>query len=1306
MNRMHSGSDKLSPAKQALLEKRLRMAGKRDAGEMARRVDRASSPLSFAQQRLWFLDQLEGAGTASYNVLCVWQLQGSLDAFALHRSLEEIVQRHEALRTVFADKDGKPMQRVLPEAALHLPLISLENLTPAEREPEALRLAREEGGRGFDLAKGPLLRTQLLRLAEREHVLILNLHHIVSDGWSIGVLTRELAALYEAFRAGRPSPLPALPIQYPDFADWQRQHLQGDVLARQLAYWKKQLSGRLPVLQLPSDRPRPALPSYRGEMIEFRLPQRLAEGLRALCRREGVTLFMAVLTAFKILLYRLTGQGDLLVGTPIAGRNRSGIEGLIGFFVNTLVLRTSVSGTDTYAELLKRVQQTCLDAYDHQELPYEKLVEELQPERDLSLPPLFNVMFAVQNAPMPPLRLSDLVLTPIEVSNGTVKFDLFLSVTELADGLAVIVEYSTDLFEARRMQRLCDQFRRLLEAVAAEPGRRVRDLPLLSSEERHQLLREWNDVGKIEQEPLCLHELFERQAALTPGRTALVCGTERTTYRELNDRADQLAARLRALGIGPERLVAVRMERTPEMAAALLGILKAGGAYVPLDPDYPQERQDYILEDSNASVLLTGEELILLEERSPAQEDESSFSAVTPAHRAYVIYTSGSTGRPKGVEIEHRSAFVMVEWARRIFEEEELQGVLASTSLCFDLSVFELFVPLASGGTVILAPNALHLPDLPAAGEVTLLNTVPSAVKELLRQNALPRSVRVVNLAGEPLPYELVRQLYALGVEKVYNLYGPSEDTTYSTFALMERDARPPVPIGRPIAGTQAYVLDKDGCPLPAGVPGELHLAGDGLARGYLNRPELTAERFVPNPFAEEPDARMYRTGDLVRYREDGTLDYLGRLDHQVKIRGFRIELGEIENALLGHPLVREAIVMARPDGAGEQQLAAYVATDAEEGSVVPALRSHLQERVPEYMIPSAFLTFTAFPLTPNGKIDRQALLEIQPQLRRTGGYVAPRTRAEWEMVRIWEDVLGVGPISVEDAFFLIGGESLRAVRVMSLIRQAFGVQLPLAALFRTPTVAGLCRQLDAPAADAGCLIPIQQGDGTSWPLFLVHPAMGGVLCYAPLASALGRSETIYGLQAVGFDGEAAPLASVEEMAERYLEEMRRAVPHGPYRLAGWSFGGLVAFEIARRLEAAGEQVAFLGLIDTPFRGAAGEDGGEREKEFDLLRVEYAPYLPEAAPEEELRRLIGLLLAHERAERRYVPAEPVTADLTLFHAAAASALGSFPPVTAEEWQGCTRGRLRAVPVPGDHYTLIRPPHVQTVGERMKEEMQR
>lgn len=1056
------------------------------------RESQQSLPLSFSQQQLWFLDQLV-PNHPFYNVPEAFRLQGALNVEALEQSLQAIAQRHEILRTTFAMTEGQPTQVIQAIADFKLHTIDLSTAQDPEASAQ-LRLV-EEAQRPFDLSQGPLLRATLFCLNPTDHILLLNLHHIICDEWSLKVLLEELITLYSTGSGDSSNSLSDLSLQYADFAIWQQQELSGR-LEQQRAYWTQQLSGAPALLQLPTDYPRSPRPSYEGARHFFTLPQSLTQQLKALSQREGVTLYMTLLAAFQSLLCRYTGQTDICIGSPIANRHRAETEQLIGFFVNTLVLRTDLSGNPSFRELLRRVREVALEAYAHPDLPFEQVVQAVLPnQRDASYNPLFQVMFNLQNVPMTNLEMAGVSLSRLPVDNQTAKFDLSLDLTESANGITGFVEYSTDLFAPDTIARLVGHLQTLLNAAVTHPEQKLAMMPLLTSAEQQQFAA-WNQTQTEFPTNLCIHQLFEAQVAHTPDAIALTFGQDQITYEALNQRANQLARTLQQLGVGAEVLVGICADRSIEMVVGLLAILKAGGAYVPLDPKYPSDRLAFMLEDSQAKVLLTQSHLVhalphqlvkvvcLDDAESFAnQSSENLLSHVQPDHLAYVIYTSGSTGKPKGVAIEHRSPVALIHWAHTVFTPDELSVVLAATSICFDLSVFELFVTLSSGGKVVLAQSALCLPNLPNAAEVTLINTVPSAIAELLRIHGIPDSVQVVNLAGEPLPNSLVQQIYQqTDVQKVYNLYGPSEDTTYSTAALISRDNQQIPPIGQPISNTQVYVLDGEKQQVPVGVPGELYLGGAGLARGYLDRPELTAERFVefrlPTlEFDLEPEnpadlkskiqalqsIRLYKTGDLVRYRPDGNLEFLGRIDHQVKVRGFRIELGEVEATLRQHPAIAEAVAIAREAASGQKQLIAYLVCQQSPTPSISELRRFLQTQLPEYMVPEAYVMLDEMPLNPNGKVDRKALPAPEsdrPDLDSV--FIAPRSEIETQMAQTWATILKLETVGIRDNFFELGGNSLLAAQLMVTLQEMFQIELPVRHLFENPTVEGLARTVEA----------------------------------------------------------------------------------------------------------------------------------------------------------------------------------------------------------------------------------------------------
>ncbi|WP_338864395.1 amino acid adenylation domain-containing protein [Myxococcus stipitatus] len=1034
-------------------------------------------PASSAQRRLWFLDRLE-PGLAAYNMPFALRLTGTLREDALVASLDVLVERHEALRTSFAEEGEQVVQVIHPPRSVAPRRVSLVALPAEEREAALRALCTAEADAPFVLSEPGLLRAVLVEMDASEHVLLLVLHHIIADGWSVGVMTRELAALYGARCEGRPDSLPEPELQYVDYSEWQEEWLRSEAPRRHLDAWRARLGEGVRPLELPTDHPRPARDNHRGATRAFALPRALSDEVRRFGREEGVTPFMTLLAAFGALLHRYTGETDIVVGTAIAGRTRRELEGAVGFFANTLALRLSVDGAPTFRELARRVKAVTLEAYAHQELPFEQLVESLSLPRDLGRNPLFQVMLVLENQPPGELVLPGLVLRPLEIDSHFAKFDLTLSLQETPDGLRGHLEYSRELFEPATVERWLGHFERLLASALAAPERRVDALALLPASEEVLLLDTWNPQGDLPRDGALLHTRFEAQARRVPDAVALADATRAWTYAEVERRANRLARCLVARGVGPEVRVGVCLRRTVDLPVVLLAVLKAGGTYAPLDPNYPAQRLAYLLEDSAAMLVISeGAVLSALPEARPPtlvlEELEAELAEASdaplearclPGNLAYLIYTSGSTGRPKGVAIEHRSAALLLTWALEVFPPEMLDGVLACTSVCFDLSVFEMFVPWAHGGRVLVVGSVLDLPAFPRRDEVTLVNTVPSAMVELLRVGGLPRTVRGVNLAGEALPRRTVDGLYALGhVERVYNLYGPSEDTTYSTWELVPRgEARGPT-IGRPLENTRGYVLDASLRLMPLGVPGELYLAGDGLARGYLHRPDLTAERFVPDPFAREPGGRMYRTGDRVRQLPDGRLEYLGRLDHQVKVRGFRIELGEVEARLRALGDVADALVMAGEDAAGGARLLGFVVP--REGKVLApsALRAALLEHLPEYMVPSRWSVLPKLPLTPNGKVDRAALRTVGLASEGDGAEVQPpRTQTEERLCALWEELLDAPVRDVRRSFFELGGHSLLAMRLRSRVEAQFDVSLPLRALFEAPTVEELAARLEA----------------------------------------------------------------------------------------------------------------------------------------------------------------------------------------------------------------------------------------------------
>jgi amino acid adenylation domain-containing protein len=1054
-------------------------------------------PASLAQERLWLLDQL-APGSPVYNIDRSVHLRGALDVGALERSLEEIVRRHEALRTTFVAHEGRPMQVITPLLSVQLTLVDLQPFAEQEREQRAAHHVAAESQRPFDLACSPLLRTTLLRLGPREHILLLIIHHIIADEWSLGVLLHELATLYSAYAQGQPSPLRELPIQYADFAEWQRAWLEDGVLAEQLDYWQAQLASVPAVLEMPADRPRPKVQTFRGATRPFALAGAVGEGLARLSREEGVTLFMTLLAAFQVLLQRYTGQDDVVVGSPIAGRTRTDLEGLIGFFVNTLVLRTDLAGDPTFRALLTRVRDVAWGAYAHQDVPFARLVEELNPARDLSHNPLFQVMFVLQNVPDSTMEFHGLNATCSMGEPQAAKVDLSVYLAETGDGLVGSCEYDTDLFDASTIERLIGHFQTLLSGIVANPEQRLSKLPLLSEAERHQLLVAWNDTAAEYPDSASIAQLFVAQAEKTPAAVAVAmavaCGDAQLTYRELDQRSNQLARHLQELGVGLEARVGICVERSAQMVVGLLGILKAGAAYVPLDPAYPQERLAFMLEDAQVAVLLTEQRLVdrLPRQTAPRVRLDADWAAVARRSMAavdggvsadslaYVMYTSGSTGRPKGVMGLHRGAVNRLHWMWQTYPFGAGEVCCQKTSLSFVDSVWEIFGPLLRGiPTLIIPDDAIAdlrlFVQMLAAGRVTRLVLVPSLLRAILDtypdlQARLP-DLRTWVSSGEALPVELARRFRErMPHARLVNLYGQTEvaaDVTYYDTSIS--DISTCLPIGRPIFNTQIYVLDRNLQPVPIGVPGEVCAGGAGLARGYINRSELTARAFVPHPFADAPGARLYRTGDLGRCLEDGNIEYLGRLDHQVKLRGFRVELSEIETLLGQHPAVGQCAVLLREDVSGDPRLVAYVVPHPGAQATASALRAYAREHLPEFMVPAACVILDGLPLSPNGKLDRARLPRPAPaELAGEGTCAAPRTPEEKVLAGIWARVLGLEHVGVHDSFFDLGGHSLAATRVVSRIRDALEVDVPLRSMFEYPTIAGLAEVIERLMATRG----------------------------------------------------------------------------------------------------------------------------------------------------------------------------------------------------------------------------------------------
>ena len=1155
-----------------------------------------TAPLSFAQQQIWLHAQLVPE-IPIYNEPVTIHRHGRLEVAVLERTLTEIIRRHEAWRTNFVLMNGEPVQVIQPAKPFSLRVIDLRHLPAADREAEAKRLAVEDSLKLFQLSEGPLFRALLVHLTDNEHRLILTLHHIIFDGYSIyRVLLPEVATLYEAFSKGKESPLPELPTQYRAFGSWERDWLlSSGHLASQLAYWRKQLGGDLPVQQLPSDRPRPAVQSFRGAIHPVIIPKELSDALKLLSRREGGTLFMGLIAAFAVLLHRYSFSEDLPIGTVSSGRKRSELEGLLGYFLNLVVLRNDLSGDPSFRQLVRRTREVALDALSNDDAPFTHVVSELHPNRSLSFNPLFQVLLTLE----PPVPDSQdgwtVALTQSEVDTGYSKLDLCLELDERPAGLIGRFKYSTDLFDAETISHMAGHFITLLRSIVANPGLPISQLDMLGAAEREQLCHEWSGAKSEPAPEVCVHQLFTAQVERAPEDIALIDENSQLSYRELDEKSNQLAALLQQRGVGPEAAVGIYLEPSWEMAASILAVLKAGGACVPLDPSYPSERHGYVLSDSHVKCLLTHSRL---RSQPPANGAEVIYvdriawdrlasgalnSSVRPDNLVYLIYTSGSTGRPKGVQITHAN-LVHSTRARSLYYGADAGRFLLLSSFSFDSSLAGIFGTLCQGGTLVMTPgpvqsNLMRLAGLVERHKITHLLCVPSLYSLLLEQAKDEQldTLRVVIVAGEACPGELAEQHFeVLQQTDLYNEYGPTEATVWSTVYRVNPDDLDSVPIGRPIPNARVYVLDPRMNPVPVGVPGELFVGGAGVARGYLNQPAETREKFVLDIFSDTPGARLYKTGDLVRYLPDGNLEFLGRLDHQVKIRGLRIELEEIEARILEHKNVRQAVVTLREDPLSEAELVAYVVPAVPDDFEAEELRHFLAKKLPEAMVPSTVVMLEKLPLMANGKVNRQAL--TVPARASEKQFSAPKTPLEAELLELWQEVLGKQGFGVTHNFFDLGGHSLLIAKLLLRIEQRFGRRLSLADVFQSPTVRQLAAILDRRSEPVRhpAVVPVQPL-GSKPPLFWVR---GGSFLL-PLAKRLGNDQPLLGLHLPAADACQLPAPyTLEDIAAGLVARMREVQPAGPYYIAGLCVNGVIAYEMARQLLSAGNEVSLLGLFD------------------------------------------------------------------------------------------------------------------------------
>lgn len=1354
-------------------------------GGIPRLAARELTTPSFGQEEQWFLHAL-APSDPTYNRAVPLGLSGPLDRAALARALNALVERQTVLRTRYEVREAGLVARLVPAEPFDLPLVDLQPLPEAERQIEVQRLAAADAREPFDLASGPVFRASLVRLSDNQHALLFNVHHIAFDGWSESVLRRDLAALYLAAcqppAAPAPSALPDLPIQYADYAAWSRGQLQGEGAARHLAYWTRQLAGDLPLTPLPLDRPRTGSVASAGKKQSLRLRPQLGAALRKLSRQEGVTLFMTLLAGFDLLLHLYSGETDIVVGVPVAGRSQVELENLIGMFTNSLALRVDLAGQPSVRQVLQRVRRVALEAFSHQAMPMSRLIEALRPARVPGQHLLFQALFQLRNLPTPPAAMGAVAVRRLGVAGDVAQLDLTFDIADEPAGLLCDIGYKTALFDDDTITAFLADYENVLSAMAANPDQAVNALTVATPRGGPRgrtvapMLAEHGPAVTTDGPEHALPNvpavtsLIEEQARLRPGQLAVLADGATLTYAELDQRANRLAHYLRRLGVGPETIVAVCLERTPALIVALLAIHKAGGAYLPLDPAYPPDRLAYMLTDSGAPVLLTAAaqrphlppgptHCVCLDEIGDAllsEPAEAPAVAIEPRSLAYMIYTSGSTGRPKGVLIEHRSLLNFVMMAGENYGLGPRDRVLQFASLSWDSSVEEIFPALAFGASLVLrTPDMLDsVPTFVTrcqAFGITVLNPPTAFWHELVLEmdaamlESLP-ALRLISVGGERARPDRVAAWQALvrGRVRLVNAYGPTEATVVATMAELDHfdaNARE-VPIGRPVANMQAYVLDEHRRPASTGAIGELYLGGLGIARGYHHQPALTEARFVPDPFRGEPGARLYRTGDLASYRPDGQLEFHGRVDRQLKVRGYRIEPEEIEAALRAHPAVREALVIARELAGGSPVLVAYVACAAGSvaGSVAGSaptaqeLRGFLQARLPQYMLPAALVLLPALPLSLNGKIDVAALPLPEPfQSAPEAGYVAPRNPVEQRLVEIWESLLGARHVGVYDDFFSLGGHSLLAIRVFSQIEAAYQRQLPLALLFESPTIAHLAAALSESVQPIRwrTLVPIQP-KGRQPPFFCLPSVGGGVMDLAELARLLGEDQPFYGLQPRGLDGVTPPHETIESMAEHFVEVIRSAQPAGPYALGGYCFGGVVAYEVARQLQAHGQEVALLAIFEgyAPPRSQSGvsqwaprmlyyrlrsltvwlQDFLGLDQQAMLARLRYSAAqrlrllrlgmpldVDDPVPEanglpDSIRRIMEL---HARASRQYRPL-PYDGRLTLFNVRFQPL--SRTPDPQRGWGRLARGGVDVHTIAGAHYNILFPPHVQSLAQ--------
>ncbi|QTA91522.1 Non-ribosomal peptide synthetase [Desulfonema magnum] len=1163
-------------------------------------------PVSHAQQRLWLLSQMR-KGNEAYNMPSALALKGKVNRKAFQRAFTALIQRHESLRTSFVMADGELRQKIHDNLNFKVDFTDII----AETQPE--KIIREkfckEATAPFDLENGPLIRVSLYRISDSYHIMFFNMHHIISDGWSTGILAREFCQLYDAFSQKKPNPLPPLRIQYKDYAAWQNHFLKTSEIEIHRDYWHKKLSREIPILDLPTDFPRPPLQTFEGNTASFTLSPKQTERVREFNLKQGVSLYMTLLAVVKVLLYRYTGQKDIIVGSPIAGRNHADLEDQIGFYVNTLVLRNQIDENASFVSFLEQVRQTATEAYDHQVYPFDKLVDDLNLHRDMSRSPLFDILVIMQNNEAADLSLPELRIETLEQDFPISKFDLTFEFWERED-ILVKLKYNTDLFREDRIKRMGTHFQTLTDSILKNADQPVCRLNMLTQDEQNLVVYQFNDTVRDYPIDKTVTDLIENQVEKTPDSTAVIFEDQQLTYRELNTRANQLSYHLKNLGAGPEVLIGICAERSLEMIVGIYGILKTGSAYVPLDPDYPSERLGFMIRDAGISLLLTQKHLahrfsmgdiqiICLDTDGPAIAqlcEDNPIRHVSPDSPAYVVYTSGTTGQPKGVINTYLGLTNQLCWRQEFFNLTPSDSVLQKTPFSFDNSIWEMFWPLIAGARSVLAKpggqkDSAYLVRLIIRHKITTIHFVPSMLRVFLETPALELCLGLKRCfsGGEPLSADLQEKFFTRLKIPLYNLYGQSEAAMNTTCWLCRQDShqRGRIPIGRPISNIRIYILGQNMLPQPIGVPGEIYIGGRGIASGYLNRPGLDAEKFVSDPFSPDSESLLYRTGDNGCWLPDGNIEFTGRNDEQVKIRGYRIELQEIRLCLLNHEAVRESVVVVRDFDENKELVAYVVPTDPDKDFISDQIREHLKKTLPDYMVPSYVIQLAELPVTPNGKVDKNALPgPLEMETVREKEYIAPRYESERKLADIWQDILKVRKIGIRDNFFELGGHSLKAARMVNRIHKAFDVEINLGAFFISPTVEEMARQIHLKVSDhqktpetftpLACLQP----NGERPPLFFIHIARGDVFCYAELSRQIGSDYPFYGLRAFGIEPGTSSLTHVEDMAAKYIESIRAVYPHGPYVIGGHSGGGRIAFEMAQQISEAGESVPLLIFID------------------------------------------------------------------------------------------------------------------------------